>query len=83
MTSKRLQYDKYERYSGKERAMKTHRTKEQDYGGGTDGERMTKWGEVRSIQIGRGHDTLLVCPWIPNKPPTTNKSTTLSNEGEK
>jgi len=25
--------------------------------------------KVRSVQIRRGHDTLLVRPWIPNKPP--------------
>ena len=30
--------------------------------------------KARSIQIRRGHDTLLVRPWIPDKPPAMRES---------
>lgn len=38
--------------------------------------------KVRSVQIRRGHDTLLVRPWVPDKPPATRESaTSLSRTG--
>lgn len=48
--------------SSKKRARKTHRTMGR--------ERRKIERIMGSVQISRRHDPLLVCPWVPDKPPS-------------